>query len=137
MHESVLLQRAVEQLVVDRDGLYIDGTFGRGGHSRAILQCLSDQGRLLVIDKDPAAIAVAKALKEQDARVMIAHGSFASVKNLVQEQGWQGQVGGILLDLGVSSPQLDDKERGFSFLHDGPLDMRMNPLSGESAAEWI
>jgi 16S rRNA (cytosine1402-N4)-methyltransferase len=136
-HETVLLNAAVEALVVDKDGFYVDCTFGRGGHSRKILQSLSEKGRLLAIDKDPAAIAAAKSEFAQDARFSVVQGSFAELSRFVQEAGEEGVVSGVLLDLGVSSPQLDEAQRGFSFSHDGPLDMRMNPDEGESAAQWI
>lgn len=136
-HQTVLLKEAVDALVIDADGCYVDGTFGRGGHSEAILERLSESGRLLVIDKDPEAIAHAKQQFGQDARVMIGHASFAELENLVRLEGLEGRVNGVLLDLGVSSPQLDDPERGFSFTQDGPLDMRMDSSSGISAADWI
>lgn len=136
-HETVLLNAAVEALVVDKDGFYVDCTFGRGGHSRKILQSLSEKGRLLAIDKDPAAIAAAKSEFAQDTRFSVVQGSFAELARFVQEAGEEGAVRGVLLDLGVSSPQLDEAQRGFSFSHDGPLDMRMNPNEGESAAQWI
>ncbi|KEQ16767.1 16S rRNA (cytosine(1402)-N(4))-methyltransferase RsmH [Endozoicomonas numazuensis] len=132
-HVTVLLNEAVEALVTDPDGIYVDGTFGRGGHSRAILEKLSDKGRLVGIDKDPRAIAVADQLAEADSRFSIYHGSFAELEEALQGQ----KVEGVLLDLGVSSPQLDNAERGFSFMQDGPLDMRMNTTQGESAADWI
>lgn len=136
-HVTVLLNEAVEALVTCPDGRYIDGTFGRGGHSRLILKQLSAAGHLLGIDKDPRAIATGEALAAQEPRFQIAHRSFAEIETLTAEQGWSGQVDGILLDLGVSSPQLDDPERGFSFMHDGPLDMRMDTSQGMSAADWI
>ncbi len=135
-HQTVLLEEAVAALVTDQAGCYIDGTFGRGGHSRKILQALSPQGRLLGIDKDPEAIAVGKALASEDERFEIFHGSFKELDAALSTQAWSG-VTGILLDLGVSSPQLDDPSRGFSFLNDGPLDMRMNTEKGESAAQWL
>lgn len=136
MHETVLLDEAVEALVVNPDGCYIDGTFGRGGHSRAVLKQLSDKGRLLGIDKDPQAIAEGRVLEAEDSRFAIVHGSFADAKEMAAAQGF-GEVDGILVDLGVSSPQLDQAERGFSFMRDGYLDMRMNPEAGQSAAEWL
>ncbi len=137
VHYSVLLEESVTELTFDEDGFYIDGTFGRGGHSRAILGRLSNKGRLLAIDKDPEAIAVGNELAAADSRFSIAHASFAEMERLVVERGLMGQVTGVLLDLGVSSPQLDQAERGFSFQHDGPLDMRMDTSRGESAAEWV
>lgn len=133
VHKTVLLHEAVDALLTDLCGVYIDGTFGRGGHSRLILSALSDNGRLIGIDKDPAAIATAEALAGIDARFAIHHGSFTDLDGINDDQ----QVDGILLDLGVSSPQLDDPVRGFSFMHDGPLDMRMNHQHGESAAQWL
>ncbi len=132
-HITVLLHEAIEGLAIRRDGFYVDGTFGRGGHSRLILENLGADGRLLGIDKDPRAIEAANSLAVMDGRFSIAHGSFAELDSLVAA----GTVDGILLDLGVSSPQLDEAERGFSFQKDGPLDMRMNPLVGESAAQWV
>jgi len=136
-HDSVLLNEAVDALVVDPDGCYVDGTFGRGGHSRVILSRLSSKGRLLVIDKDPQAIAYAHEHFGDDERVIIGHASFAELKDLAAAHGLENGVTGVLLDLGVSSPQLDDPERGFSFTQDGPLDMRMDTSRGQSAAEWI
>ncbi len=136
-HTTVLLGEAVDALVTAVDGYYVDGTFGRGGHSAAILARLSDRGRLLAIDKDPEAVAVARQRFGNDGRFDIVQDSFAGLAAAVAERGLTGQVNGVLLDLGVSSPQLDDAGRGFSFLHDGPLDMRMNPEEGASAAQWL
>jgi len=136
-HITVLLNEAVEALVQDASGFYVDGTFGRGGHSALVLDQLADDGQLMGIDKDPTAIAHAHERFADEDRFSIAHGSFAQLQEFVTERGLQGQVDGILLDLGVSSPQLDDASRGFSFLNDGPLDMRMDTSSGESAADWI
>ena len=136
-HITVLLDEAVEGLAVRGDGRYIDGTFGRGGHSRLILQKLGPDGRLLGFDKDPLAIATGEALAAEDGRFVVVQRSFAELGEEAVVRGICGQVSGILLDLGVSSPQLDDPERGFSFLNDGPLDMRMNPDVGVSAADWI
>lgn len=135
-HETVLLHESVAALEVG-DGVYVDGTYGRGGHSRLILQKLSAQGQLVVIDKDPQAIADARALAEQDERVRVCHASFADMKAELERLNLLGRVDGILLDLGVSSPQLDDAQRGFSFRQEGPLDMRMNPEQGPSAADWL
>jgi len=135
-HQTVLLNEAVEALITDTSGRYIDGTFGRGGHSRKILEALSVEGQLLGIDKDPEAILSANELKAEDSRFAIYHGSFKELDMAASEQDWSG-VTGILLDLGVSSPQIDDASRGFSFLNDGPLDMRMNPEKGLSAEQWI
>jgi 16S rRNA (cytosine1402-N4)-methyltransferase len=134
-HASVLLDGAVEALVHDPGGAYLDGTFGRGGHARAILARLAPEGRLLAIDRDPQAIAEASAI--DDPRFAIEQGEFARLGEIAEHHGLQGRLAGVLLDVGVSSPQLDDPERGFSFLRDGPLDMRMNPSHGESAAEWL
>lgn len=136
-HETVLLHPAVDALVTDRAGFYVDGTFGRGGHSRRILEELTQNGRLLATDHDPEAIRVGRELMLHDPRFEIRQCSFSDIDSVVSELGFDGKVSGILLDLGVSSPQLDDAGRGFSFTHDGPLDMRMNPDQGQSAAEWI
>ena len=136
-HITVLLEEAVEALAVRADGCYLDGTFGRGGHSRLILQNLGPEGRLLGFDKDPQAIATGQALAAEDGRFVIVQRSFAELGAEAQERGLAGKVSGILLDLGVSSPQLDDPERGFSFMNDGPLDMRMDPSRGISAAEFV
>lgn len=136
-HITVLLNEAVDTLVEDPDGFYIDGTFGRGGHSELVLSRLSEQGQLMGIDKDPEAIACAAERFGDDPRFSIERGSFAQLEEFVRRRELAGQVDGVLLDLGVSSPQLDDPNRGFSFMSDGPLDMRMNPDVGESAAEWL
>lgn len=136
-HITVLLEEAVEALAVRADGCYLDGTFGRGGHSRLVLDHLGPQGRLLGFDKDPQAIATGQALAAEDGRFVIVQRSFAELGDEVRARGLEGKVSGILLDLGVSSPQLDDPERGFSFLNDGPLDMRMDPSRGISAAQFI
>lgn len=136
-HITVLLEEAVEALAVRTDGCYMDGTFGRGGHSRLILQKLGPDGRLLGFDKDPQAIATGQTLAAEDGRFVIVQRSFAELGSEAQARGIAGKVNGILLDLGVSSPQLDDPERGFSFMNDGPLDMRMDPSRGVSAAEFI
>lgn len=134
-HTSVLLDEAVNGLNIRPDGIYIDGTFGRGGHSRLILSQLGPQGQLLAIDRDPQAIEAAKAI--DDPRFSIVHGPFSELAQYVQDRDLVGKIDGVLLDLGVSSPQLDDPERGFSFMRDGPLDMRMDPSRGYSAAEWL
>ena len=136
-HLTVLLREAVDGLDIKPDGTYIDGTFGRGGHSAAILAKLGTEGKLIAIDKDPEAIAVANERFGEDERFSIVQASFADIAEILGEQGVSGKVNGILLDLGVSSPQLDKAERGFSFMKEGPLDMRMNPDEGESAAEWL
>ncbi|MDU3157565.1 MAG: 16S rRNA (cytosine(1402)-N(4))-methyltransferase RsmH [Hafnia alvei] len=134
-HKTVLLDEAVNGLNLRSNGLYIDGTFGRGGHSRLILSQLGPEGRLVAIDRDPQAIAAAAEIT--DPRFSIVHGPFSDMASYVRELGLEGQINGVLLDLGVSSPQLDDAERGFSFMRDGPLDMRMDPTRGLSAAEWL
>ncbi|MEI7208634.1 16S rRNA (cytosine(1402)-N(4))-methyltransferase RsmH [Pectobacterium carotovorum] len=134
-HTTVLLDEAVNGLNIRSGGIYIDGTFGRGGHSRLILSQLGSEGRLLAIDRDPQAIEAARAI--DDPRFSIIHGPFSAMAEYVAELGLTGQIDGVLLDLGVSSPQLDDPERGFSFMRDGPLDMRMDPTRGLSAAEWL
>ena len=136
-HITVLLDEAVEHLALRADGCYVDGTFGRGGHSRLILEGLGAQGRLLGFDKDPLAIATGNALAAEDGRFVIVQRSFADMGDELAARQLTGQVQGVLLDLGVSSPQLDDPTRGFSFLNDGPLDMRMNPDAGVSAAQFI
>ena len=124
-------------LAVKPAGVYLDATFGRGGHSRLILQQLAPQGRLIAIDKDPDAVAYAREHFAEEARLTIVQGSFARLAEIAEAFGVLGRVDGLLLDLGVSSPQLDQAERGFSFLQEGPLDMRMDPTSGRSAAEWL
>lgn len=136
-HETVLLQPAVDALVTDPAGFYVDGTFGRGGHCRLILERISQAGTVLGIDKDPQAIEAGLTLMEQDKRFSIRQGSFDELDTLLVDMGIATGVDGILLDLGVSSPQLDDAARGFSFTQDGPLDMRMDPHAGVSAAEWL
>src|SRR5210317_1854061 len=136
MHQTVLLREAVDALVISPAGFYVDGTFGRGGHSRYLLECLNDDGRLLAVDKDPAACEVAAELAVGEPRFEFYHGSFAQLPHQLRRMGIDA-VDGILLDLGVSSPQLDDGERGFSFLQDGPLDMRMDTSTGETAAQWL
>lgn len=137
-HKPVLLDEALSGLIRQTDGVYIDGTFGRGGHSGAILQALSAQGQLLAIDKDMDAVTSSQAkVLLADERFELAHGSFAQMQELVADRQLLGKVDGILLDLGVSSPQLDVAERGFSFMKDGPLDMRMDSTQGESAAQWL
>ncbi|PAR29207.1 16S rRNA (cytosine(1402)-N(4))-methyltransferase RsmH [Vibrio metoecus] len=134
-HISVLLNESIEGLAIKPDGIYIDGTFGRGGHSRTILAQLGPQGRLYSIDRDPQAIAEAQ--KIDDPRFTIVHGPFSGIAEYAQRYDLVGKVDGVLFDLGVSSPQLDDAERGFSFMKDGPLDMRMDPTCGMPVSEWL
>ena len=135
-HITVLLNEAVDALAVREDGIYVDGTFGRGGHSRLILSRLGSQGRLIVFDKDPQAIEAAQKLAEQDGRVTVVHDGFSSFQTTLDKLGIE-EIDGALFDLGISSPQVDDGARGFSFRFDAPLDMRMDPTRGMSAAEWI
>src|SRR4051812_31568318 len=130
MHQAVLLTEAIEALAIRPEGLYVDGTFGRGGHSRAILERLGPAGRLLALDRDPAAEAAAREIS--DSRFRFVRTPFSRLSQVIE-----APVNGMLFDLGVSSPQLDDPARGFSFRHDGPLDMRMDPQQGESAAQWL
>ncbi|MCC5863111.1 MAG: 16S rRNA (cytosine(1402)-N(4))-methyltransferase RsmH [Gammaproteobacteria bacterium] len=137
MHVPVLLEEVLQALLPRVGGRYIDATYGRGGHAAALLAQLGDAGRLLVIDQDPAAVADAEARLGGDPRVLIRRGNFADLAGLAAEALGEGGVDGVLLDLGVSSPQLDDPARGFSFQADGPLDMRMNPHAGPSAADWL
>ena len=134
-HQPVLLEEVLELLPTRTDGFYVDGTFGRGGHSRALLQRLDERGLLVGIDRDPQAVAAGEELAGSDARFRIRAGRFDCLEQVVAEVG--RPLDGVLLDLGVSSPQLDDPARGFSFMRDGPLDMRMDPTSGESAAQWL
>lgn len=135
-HITVLLNEAVDALAVREDGIYVDGTFGRGGHSRLILSRLGSQGRLIVFDKDPQAIEAAQKLAEQDGRVTVVHDGFSSFQTTLDKLGIE-EIDGALFDLGISSPQIDDGARGFSFRFDAPLDMRMDLTRGMSAAEWI
>ncbi len=132
IHQTVLLNEAVQALAINPDGHYVDATFGRGGHSRLILEQLSRQGRLTVFDKDPQAVEAAQAMAVNDARIAIRHEGFAHLGEL-----GAASVDGVLMDLGVSSPQIDDPERGFSFRNDGPLDMRMDTTRGQSVAQWL
>ena len=134
MHTTVLLQEAVDVLSIKPDGIYVDGTFGRGGHSRLILERLGGSGRLIAFDRDPAALAAGQTIS--DARFCMVHSSFSQIQHVLQ---WLnvGGVDGVLLDLGVSSPQLEEASRGFSFRLDGPLDMRMDTSQGQTAAEWL
>jgi 16S rRNA (cytosine1402-N4)-methyltransferase len=136
-HLSVLLQPSIEALKVGPLGIYIDATFGRGGHSRMILERLGSQGRLIAIDRDPQAVAYGEQFLGHDDRVLMVQENFTMLAEVAKQQGVMGKVNGILMDLGVSSPQLDQAHRGFSFTQDGPLDMRMDPKHGISAAEWL
>ncbi len=136
-HLPVLLAEVTENLSVKADGIYVDATFGRGGHAQEILKRLGENGKLILIDKDPLAIAHAKQTFGKDPRCVIKHGSFAKLSMILEDLGLVGKVDGILLDLGMSSPQLDDADRGFSFQREGKLDMRMNTTEGQSAAQWI
>lgn len=133
-HTTVLPDQAVEALAIKPDGIYVDGTFGRGGHSRLILSQLGNSGRLVAFDMDPAAVAIGKMI--EDRRFCIIHASFSRIKEVLRQSG-VNRIDGVLLDLGVSSPQLEEACRGFSFQADGPLDMRMNPGEGVPAAEWL
>ena len=136
-HETVLISEAIDALSICEGGCYVDATFGRGGHSRLILENLGAKGSLIIFDKDPEAIEVANQIREKDERLLIAHAPFGEIEMQLTARGLNDRVDGILFDLGVSSPQLDNAERGFSFLRDGPLDMRMNPETGQSAEQWI
>lgn len=135
-HLSVLLQESIDGLAIKPDGIYMDATFGRGGHSGAILNQLSPAGRLIAIDRDPMAIDAAKAFAD-DPRFSIHHSAFSNLQDVAEELQLVGKIDGILMDLGVSSPQLDDAERGFSFMREGPLDMRMDTTKGMSASQWL
>ena len=134
LHETVLLHEAVEALQVKPEGIYVDGTFGRGGHSRLILEKLGANGRLIALDKDPTAVAAGQAIA--DARFIMVHSGFARLAEVLRGLSVE-KVDGVLLDLGMSSPQLDDERRGFSFRFDAPLDMRMDTSSGQTAAQWL
>ncbi len=136
-HVPVLLRPVLEGLRVRAEGIYIDGTFGRGGHAEAILRELGEKGRLLALDRDPQAIAAAPPDMTGDPRFELIRGECGQLETYTDARGFTGEVDGVLLDLGVSSPQLDDAERGFSFLRDGPLDMRMDPDRGRSASDWL
>lgn len=137
IHETVLQKEAIDALAIRPGGTYIDATFGRGGHSKAILKLLAADGKLVAMDRDPDAIEVAKTLQLQDSRLEVVQGTFGNLGDLDSKAVTRGEVDGILFDLGVSSPQLDNPRRGFSFLQDGPLDMRMNPKDQLSASEWV
>ena len=137
VHAPVLLGEALEALAVRGAGSYLDATLGRGGHAAAILERLGETGRLLAVDRDPEAIRAGEQRFIGDPRVSIVRGNFAELGRIASEAGFMSGFDGMLLDLGVSSPQLDDPSRGFSFMRDGPLDMRMDPHSGASAADWL
>lgn len=136
-HIPVLLEETIAAWFSRPDGIYIDGTFGRGGHSTALLERLDPQASLLAIDRDPLAIDAAHQLRRSFPQLQVEQDGFANMLRYVEARGWTGRVDGILLDLGMSSPQLDSAERGFSFMRHGPLDMRMNPEQGQSAAQWL
>jgi 16S rRNA (cytosine1402-N4)-methyltransferase len=136
-HTPVLLEESLEALAIDPDGIYLDGTFGRGGHARALLAKLGASGRLLALDRDPRAVAEGAVLARGDARFAMEHAPISRIEEVARRHGVFGRVSGLLLDLGVSSSQLDDPERGFSFTADGPLDMRMDTSCGPTAAQWL
>jgi len=137
-HLSVLFEESLQSLNIKPDGFYIDCTFGRGGHSKGILDQLGESGQLLAIDRDLTAInSIYAEEMRKDNRFSLHHGCFSDLETVVNQVGWQGKVDGVLMDLGVSSPQLDDSSRGFSFMREGPLDMRMDDSTGLSAAEWL
>lgn len=136
-HVPVLLEPVIDGLEIKQDGCYVDGTFGRGGHSNAILQRLNENGKLIALDRDAQAIASAAPFLTDDPRLQLIRNDFANLATCIGERGLAGQVDGLLLDLGVSSPQLDEANRGFSFLRDGPLDMRMDTQQALSAADWL
>tara|TARA_B100001750_G_C15422341_1_gene553615 strand:+ start:69 stop:1004 length:936 start_codon:yes stop_codon:yes gene_type:complete len=137
LHQTVLQAEAIEALAIKKDGNYIDATFGRGGHSKAILSLLSEKGCLIAIDRDPEAITHANKFKDQDSKLKVVQATFGEIGKLEETEELKGKIDGILFDLGVSSPQLDNPDRGFSFMHNGPLDMRMNQMDQLSAAQWI
>lgn len=136
-HVPVLLEETLQALKVRKDGFYVDATCGRGGHTQALMEKLGPQGRVLAIDRDPQAVTAVRTRCAGDTRIEVQQAAFSRLGHLLGERNLNGRVHGILLDLGVSSPQLDEPARGFSFRHDGPLDMRMDPASGVSAAQWI
>ena len=136
-HHPVLLQESIDALDIKPNGIYVDATFGRGGHSRAILDRLGEDGRLLVMDQDPDAIVMANKLAAEDTRVTVHEGSFNQLDDFVKKHKLLKKINGVLFDLGVSSPQLDDATRGFSFRHTGPLDMRMDTTVGEPVSTWL
>jgi len=136
-HRPVLLNETIDALAIKPEGFYLDGTFGRGGHSAEILSALGEKGKLLALDQDPQAIDAAEKKFAGDSRFEIVQSNFEDLEDVVADHGMMKKVDGVLLDIGVSSPQLDDASRGFSFIKPGPLDMRMNPNVGQSAAEWL
>jgi 16S rRNA (cytosine1402-N4)-methyltransferase len=136
-HRPVMLDEVMQGLAIQASGCYVDGTYGGGGHTRALLAALGPHGRLLAIDKDPAAVTRAGAEFGADPRLTVRHGSFAQLREFVDELGLRGRIAGVLLDLGMSSIQLDDAARGFSFMRAGPLDMRMDTSRGPTAAQWL
>jgi len=137
LHTPVLLEESLEALAINPDGIYLDATFGRGGHARALLSRLDHGGRLLAMDRDPVAVAVGAALALNDSRLIMEHARFSRIEEVARRHGVFGRVSGLLLDLGVSSPQLDEPGRGFSFSADGPLDMRMDTNEEQTAARWL
>jgi 16S rRNA (cytosine1402-N4)-methyltransferase len=136
-HKPVLLAESMQALAVKADGIYLDGTFGRGGHARAVLDRLGTAGRLLAVDRDPEAVDAGAVLAQNDSRFELEQARYTALPSLARARGWAGRISGVLLDLGVSSPQLDAAERGFSFNQDAPLDMRMDPGAGPTAAAWL
>lgn len=136
-HLPVLLVETMRALSISKDGVYVDATFGRGGHCRAMLEALSDRGRVIALDRDPQAIAAAENLRIAETRLQVFQARFAELDSVIAGLGLNGAIQGVLMDVGVSSPQLDDPERGFSFRHAGPLDMRMDPSQGVDAAQWL
>ena len=136
-HLPVLLVETMQALSISKDGVYVDATFGRGGHCRAMLEALSDRGRVIALDRDPQAIAAAENLRIAETRLQVFQARFAELDNVIAGLGLNGAIQGVLMDVGVSSPQLDDPDRGFSFRHAGPLDMRMDPSQGVDAAQWL
>lgn len=137
IHTPVLLEESLEALAIDPDRTYVDGTFGRGGHARALLSRLGPAGSLLGLDRDPQAVAAGASLARRDPRFVVEHAPISRLEEVARRRGLCGRVSGLLLDLGVSSPQLDEPERGFSFSADGPLDMRMDTSGGQTAAQWL
>ncbi|MFO1436271.1 MAG: 16S rRNA (cytosine(1402)-N(4))-methyltransferase RsmH [Gammaproteobacteria bacterium] len=136
-HRPVLLEETLAALAIREEGVYVDCTFGRGGHASQLLRRLGEGGRLVAIDRDLQAVALARSMAEADPRLSVVHGAFDRLQSVVESLQLHGRINGVLFDLGVSSPQLDDATRGFSFMRDGPLDMRMDSSGGQTAAEWI